>query len=106
MSGASGGPPGGRPTALRLVSLRSLTTRSSAFPAIGQGAASPRIGAVDLINNLRSMASSDAIVPSQAAEVICELSRHDVMSNTRRLDVSNNFKQIVTHVCYPARISF
>ncbi len=52
------------------------------------------------------MASCDAIVRSQAAEVICELSRHEVVSNTRRLDVSNNFKQIVTRVCYSARISF
>ncbi len=78
MSGTCGGPPGGRPAVSRPVSLRSLTTRSSDL-------------IVHLINNLRSMASSDAIVRSQAAEVICELSRHNVVSNTRCVDVSNNF---------------
>jgi hypothetical protein len=47
----------------------------------------------DLIATLRSVARSDLQIRNQAAEVICELSRHDLTSRSRRIEVSiENFR--------------
>ena len=89
MSGASGGPPPGRPPAVRQFSLRSLTSRPSAFPtvelpSVPQG----QVNANELIANLRTVARSDLLVRNQAADMICDLSRHDVASRRSRIEVS------------------
>jgi hypothetical protein len=89
MSGPSGGPPGGKTGTPQLISLRSVTTRPSASPSANQVTASPKIGARDLISNLRHMASTDLQLRNQAADVLCELSRHDVTSRKRLIQVSN-----------------
>jgi hypothetical protein len=89
MSGSSGGPPGGKPGTPHLISLRSVTTRPSASPSANQSSTSPRIGGQDLISRLRVLASTDLQLRNQAADVLCDLSRHDVTSRKRQLQVSN-----------------